>query len=156
MAILYGYDRINFVTYKNWPYEKCDWSENIMFLELIKMSTVKLIEKKCILWSNIYERTVLSDSQPVLFGPLVGAQTKRPKTKGPKDKMSQETKRPKDKMSQDKTSQGTKRPKRQKVPSKKKFYTSISNISKTDFVWIFLKMSHLCYCIMYILLFWAG
>ena len=26
MAILYGDDRINFVTYKNGPYEKCEWS----------------------------------------------------------------------------------------------------------------------------------
>ena len=26
MVILYGKDRIHFVTYKNWPYEKYDWS----------------------------------------------------------------------------------------------------------------------------------
>ena len=72
-----------------------------------------------------------------------GAQTKRPKGQNvPRQNVLRHkvprTKRPKDKMSQgqnvprDKTSQG------------KKFYISISNFSKTDFVRIFLKMGHIC------------
>ena len=57
-----------------------------------------------------------------------GAQTKRPKTKRPKGQN----------VPRDKTSQETKRPK------EKKFYISISNFSKTDFVPIFLKMGRIC------------
>ena len=78
-----------------------------------------------------------------------GAQTQRPKTKRPKGQNVPRqnvprhkvpgTKRPKGQnVPRDKTSQETKRPK------EKKFYISISNFSKTDFVRIFLKMGHIC------------
>ena len=62
-----------------------------------------------------------------------------PRTKCPKDKTSQGTKRPKRQ-----NVPRTKRPKGQNVPRKKK-YTLISNFSKTDFIWIFLKMGHIQY-----------